>query len=144
MRGDNEVVVVVRRGREYLALRRTPERRGYWNPVAGSVESGETPPAAARRELLEETGLDAGVRALPVALSYSLLDDPPEVRARYTPGIETVHVHAFVVDAPAGWEPELDAEHDLYRWCTADEAVALFPYEQPREAVRAAAREGAA
>ena len=56
-------------------------------------------------------------RKLPISLSYSLLDDPPAIRARYAPGIERVTVHAFVADAPSGWEPILDAEHDLYRWC---------------------------
>jgi lipoyl(octanoyl) transferase len=144
MRGDTEVVVVVRRGDEFLALRRTPERLGYWNLVAGGVEPGEMPPAAARRELLEESGLDAEVELLPVPLSYSLLDDPPEIRARYARGIETVTVHAFYVEAPPGWEPRLDDEHDAYRWCSEDEAVALFPYEVPQEAVRAAARRGRA
>jgi len=141
MRGAREVVVVVRRGDRYLALRRSPDRLGYWNPVAGGIERGETAAEAARRELAEETGLETEVRALSVELSYSLLDDPPEVRARYAPGIETVSVHAFVADAPDGWEPRLDAEHDAYRWCSAEEAVALFAYETPREALRAAAKE---
>ncbi|HSI98430.1 MAG TPA: NUDIX domain-containing protein [Gaiellaceae bacterium] len=140
MRGPVEVVVVVRRGDAYLALRRVPERLAYWNPVAGGVEEGETPVSAARRELYEETSLDAEVVELPVTLSYSLLDDPPEVRARYAPGIETVTVHPFLAEAPPGWEPVLDAEHDAYRWCTAEEAVSLFAYETPKEALRAATR----
>jgi 8-oxo-dGTP pyrophosphatase MutT (NUDIX family) len=139
MRGPHEVVVVVRRGGWFLVLRRVPERLGYWNLVAGGVEPGETPAEAARRELREETGLDTEVRELPVQLSYSLLDDPPEVRARYAPGIETITVHAFVVDAPLEWDPVLDEEHDAHRWCDEEEAVSLFPYETPRDAVRAAA-----
>jgi lipoyl(octanoyl) transferase len=141
VRGPDEVLVVVRRAGRFLVLRRVPERFGYWHVVAGGVEPGETPEDAARRELREETGLDADVRALPVALSYSLLDDPPEVRARYEAGIETITVHAFLVDVPDGWEPALDAEHDARRWCDEEAAVSLFPYETPREAVRAAARE---
>lgn len=141
MRGPNEVVVVVRREDRYLVLHRVPERLGYWSLVAGGVESGETPAAAARRELREETGLDVEVAALPVALSYSLLDDPPEFRVRYAPGVETVRVHPFVAEALPAWEPVLDAEHDDYRWCDEENAVALFVYETPRAAVRAAARE---
>jgi 8-oxo-dGTP pyrophosphatase MutT (NUDIX family) len=139
MRGPDEVVVVVRRGGQFLVLRRVPERLGYWSPVAGGVEAGEIPADAARRELWEETGLEAELRELPVQLSYSLLDDPPEVRARYTPGIERITVHAFVVDAPPEWEPVLDEEHDAHRWCEQEEAVSLFPYETLRDAVRAAA-----
>lgn len=141
MRGDQEVVVVVRRSPELLVLRRAPERLGYWSLVAGGLEPDETPHEAARRELLEEVGLVAEVRPLRVALSYSLLDDPPAIRARYAPGVETVTVHAFVVDAPAGWEPTLDAEHDLHRWCDLGGALELLAYETAKTAVRAAERE---
>jgi lipoyl(octanoyl) transferase len=140
MRGDQEVIVVVRRDGELLVMRRAPERLGYWSLVSGGVESQETPREAAERELIEETGLKAEVSELPVALSYSLLDDPPAIRARYGPGIETVTVHPFVADAPAGWEPTLDAEHDVYRWCGLDEALELMAYDTARDALRAGAR----
>ena len=140
MRGDQEIVVVVRREGALLVLRRSPERLGYWSLVAGGLEPDETPREAAERELLEETGLRAEVQGLPLALSYSLLDDPAAIRARYAPGVETVTVHPFVAEAPAGWEPALDAEHDLHRWCDLDAAVALLPYETTRRTVRAAAQ----
>ena len=99
MRGDQEIVVVVRRGPEFLVMRRAPERLGYWSLVAGGLEPDETPREAAQRELFEETGLEPTVRPLR-SRSYSLLDDPPAIRARYAPGVEKVTVHAFVVDAP--------------------------------------------
>ncbi len=139
MRGDQEVVVVVRRQGELLVMRRAPERLGYWSLVAGGLEPDELALDAAQRELLEETSLKAEVRGLPIALSYSLRDDPPSIRARYWPGIERVTVHAFVADAPDGWDPTLDAEHDLYRWCDLDEAIGLVVYETARDALRAGA-----
>ena len=141
MRGDQEIVVVVRRGPELLVMRRAPERLGYWSLVSGGLEPGEGAEEAAQRELFEETGLEAKVRPLPTSLSYSLLDDPPAIRARYAPGIERVAVHAFVVDAPVKWEPTLDAEHDRYQWCDLDEALALLVYDTAKDAVRAATRE---
>jgi len=141
VRGDQEIVVVVRREGAFLVLRRAPERLGYWSLVAGGLEADETSREAAQRELLEETGLRAEVRQVPVALSYSLRDDPPAIRARYAPGVETVTVHAFVADAPEGWEPTLDAEHDVHRWCDLDEALSLLPYDTTQKAVQAAARQ---
>lgn len=137
MRRPEEAAVVVRRAGEYLVLRRTPERHGYWHLVAGALEYGEEAGAAARRELREETGLDAGVRPL-LELSYALAGDPPEVRARFAPDVETVRVHAFLAEAPPGWEPVLDEEHDAYRWCSAEAAVELLAYPEPRAAVQAA------
>ncbi len=137
MRRPEEAAIVVRRGDEYLVLRRSPQRHGYWHLVAGALEWGEEAEAAARRELCEETGLDVEVRLLE-RYEYDVAGDPPEVRARFAPGVETVHVHAFVAEAPAGWEPVLDEEHDAYRWCSADEAVELLAYPEPRAAVRAA------
>jgi hypothetical protein len=50
-----------------------------------------------------------------------------------------VTVHAFVADAPPGWEPTLDAEHDVYRWCDLEDAVGLMAYETARDALRAGA-----
>jgi 8-oxo-dGTP pyrophosphatase MutT (NUDIX family) len=139
VRGDQEVIVVVRRDGELLVMRRAPERLGYWSLVSGGLEPDETSWHAAVRELREETGLEAQVRKLPISLSYSLLDDPPAIRARYAPGIENVTVHAFVADAAADWEPTLDAEHDLYRWCDLDAALELMKYETARDALRAGA-----
>ena len=40
-----------------LLLRRCADHGGFWHPVSGGVEAGETPEQAVRREVLEETGL---------------------------------------------------------------------------------------
>ena len=46
-------------GGEFLLLeRRKPP--GFWQSVTGSLEWGETADAAARRELIEETGITQG------------------------------------------------------------------------------------
>lgn len=59
--GVVDVLVLRRQRRSWrvLLLRRAKSTRspGSWEIVHGRVEPGETPPEAARRELMEETGL---------------------------------------------------------------------------------------
>ncbi len=142
-RRPEEVVVVVRRpaeaAAEYLVVLRSPEKLGYWHLVAGGVDWGEEPAAAAGRELLEETGLEAPVVPLGAKLDYDLSGDPEPVRKRFPAGTERIIVWPFVADAPRAWEPTLDDEHVESRWLDAEQAIALLFYPEPREAVRRAA-----
>ena len=119
MTRTNEVLIVVRRAEEYLAVHRSRENGAYWHQIAGGVEEGETFADAAVRELREETGLEAAVRPLDAPFRY-----------------ESVHVESFIVDAPADWEPTLDWEHDEYRWLPREEAAALLFWPEPAAVLR--------
>ncbi len=128
-------VQVVRRGKgglELLALRRSPERGGFWQPVTGHIEGGEAVGEAAKRELEEETGLDAAPAALPYVHSF-LLEATGEKAAL------VAEEEAFVAAAPEGFEPRLDrTEHESARWLTPAEALQLFPFPGLRVAARLA------
>lgn len=53
--------IYLRRGDSYLLLKGAPTKRLWankYNGLGGHIERGENPLASARRELLEETGLD--------------------------------------------------------------------------------------
>ena len=43
------------------------------------------------------------------------------------------HKTGFDAEAPAAWEPQLNEEHDDYRWCDAAEAADLLHWPEPRE-----------
>ena len=128
----HEALVFVRRGNEWLVVHRAPAQGGYWHSVAGGVESGETAAEAAARELQEETGLIAAVGEIGAPFSY--VPEPWEPNPRGDRG--GVSVECFLAEAPADWEPELDWEHDEYRWCSLSEALELLFWPEPREVLR--------
>jgi len=138
--GREVAIFVTRRERgEVLVVHRSPAQGSYWHTIAGGIETGEEASEAARRELLEETGL--AVDSLDPAgrvteLVYSLTEEAAERRALYEPGVAEVHVDCFIVEAPADWEPRLDWEHDDYRWCSAEEAAGLLRWPDTAAALR--------
>ena len=125
----SEVLIHVRRGDEFLVAHRAPDGGGYWHTIAGGVEPGEDWEAAARRELREETGLDTD--AIVVLGEFTYVPEAWE-KARGP----RVDVHAFLVDVEPGWEPELDHEHDDYRWCSRDDAMELLFWPEPAALLR--------
>ena len=129
---SREVLIHVRRGDEFLVAHRSPDGGGYWHTIAGGVEDGEEWEVAALRELHEETGLEAdGLQPLG-EFSYARKSWESE------PGLR-VDVHAFLVDVEPGWEPQLDHEHDDYRWCSRDAAMELLFWPEPAALLRSLA-----
>ena len=122
-RRPESVLIVIHTADEVLLLeRRRPP--GFWQSVTGSLEWGEVPDAAARREVVEETGIAHGVLLdLHWTQTYEILAAFGKV---YAPGITHNLEHAFALTlgerAPVILSP---SEHSQYRWEKFTEALKI-------------------
>ena len=108
------IVAVLRRGDRILAIRRaaTVARPGYWQPLSGKVEPGETQREAVVREVREEVGLDA----VPLAKVWESETDDGRFR-----------LHWWTADVPTGDVIPDPAEVGDHRWVTPEEFLTLTP-----------------
>jgi 8-oxo-dGTP diphosphatase len=118
-RVDVAVAVVMREGRVLVARRmRGSHLEGLWEFPGGKVEPGESPEAAAARELEEETGLRAGATEPLTTFLHSYPD-------------RTVRLHAFLARRPSG---EVAAGGQSWEWVTP-RALAGLPMPEANRAI---------
>lgn len=132
-RPESVLVVVIARSRAetLLLLRREP--RNFWQSVTGSLLEGETPAAAARRELAEETGIVARPEPTAQVVDYPIL---PAWRNRYAPGTQTNREYQFVYRCErAGPITVAGHEHRAYAWLGYGEAIRRLASKANREAL---------
>ena len=106
---------------EFLLMERC-RPAGFWQSVTGSLEWEEMADAAARREVVEETGIKAGLLCnLQWTQGYEVL---PAFGKKYAPGITHNLEHAFALKLPDRVPVTLSPrEHVQYRWARAREAL---------------------
>ena len=125
--------VVYREGGEggeiCLAARRT--RRGdlAWGLPKGNVEPDETPEAAAVREVLEETGLEAAIEHDLGTIRYFYVWEGVRVRKQ---------VRFFLMRATGGDVADHDEEMEDVRWFPARRAVKRAAYRGERDVLERA------
>ena len=117
------MVVIYTDGGEFLLLERQ-RPPGFWQSVTGSLEWGELADSAARREVLEETGITQGVL---VNLQWTqVYDILPAFGKVYAPGVTRNLEHAFSLRlrrrVPVTLSP---LEHVRYEWVSCADAVHL-------------------
>lgn len=121
-------VLLVRRGRGLYA--------GYWSLPGGSQEPGETLEAAARRELVEETGLSAG------PLAFVEFHEP--MLRNGDGGLEAHFVLAVYAGVIAEGVARAGDDAAAVRWAGLDELAAIRLTPHAAEIIRRAhARAGA-
>jgi dATP pyrophosphohydrolase len=138
------LVVVYTPALDVLLLERA-DRPGFWQSVTGSQIAGETLEQTARRELLEETGLDAVSHRLTDWGKHNVFEIYPHWRFRYAPGVKHNTEHVFGLEVPAGTHITLaPREHTAYMWlpwrAAADKAFSWTNVEAILELPSRAAR----
>ena len=129
------VVPVAPDGR-VLLLRRVPERGGFWQPVTGRIEAGESSGACAERELREETGFEGPVRSLEYQHGFAL---SPGVNGVREGTLVVAEEFAFAAPLAEMTAPRLSHEHCEHGWFAPEAAATLVPFVGLRKAVRLAA-----
>jgi dATP pyrophosphohydrolase len=113
------VLVVIHTPDLQVLLIERADHPGYWQSVTGSKDFVDEPPAeTARREVLEETGIDIAavggeLRDWELANVYEIY---PHWRHRYAPGVTRNTEHVFGLTVPAG-TPVTLAPREHLQWC---------------------------
>ena len=132
------VLVVVHTADLQVLLLERAARPGFWQSVTGSLDWPEEPlEAAAAREVMEETGIDAAsgrLRRWNVANTFEIYG---QWRHRFAPGVthNTEHVFGLALPRPVGVRlaPE---EHVAFAWLPWREAAAKCFSWTNRDAIR--------
>ena len=107
---------------------------GFWQPITGGGEDDETPLQAARRETLEEAGLNLGD-------AFFKLQTIEPIRViefgnswRWGEDLYVIPQHCFAAEVKQG-DIRLSYEHTEYRWLKYAEADRLLKYDGNRTAL---------
>ncbi|WP_397534881.1 dihydroneopterin triphosphate diphosphatase [Roseateles sp.] len=133
------VLVVIHTPELQVLMLERADRPGFWQSVTGSLDAPDEPPAlAARREVLEETGIDVDApgASLQDWQLRNIYEIYPVWRHRYAPGVTRNTEHVFGLTVPAGMPVQLaPREHLQYRWLPWREAADLCFSPSNAEAV---------
>lgn len=127
------VKVVVHDRDRVLLLHRRPERGNFWQPITGSIEAGESPLDAARREILEETGNHGEPEEM--GLLQSFMIESQYLASRHpAPIIASEIGFSAALDAQLPIHMDLE-EHDDCGWFTFAAAYETIRWTDDREAL---------
>lgn len=109
----------------FLLAKRTSARGGFWQPMTGGVEQGETLEQAIYREGEEEFGIKKIIKLIETGYSFDFTDEN---------GYHLEYVYGAEV------EPEvkiiLSREHDEFCWIEKDEAFRRLIWPGNKEGLK--------
>lgn len=101
----------------FLFGKRSPlvNKPGLWNLFGGHIDAGETPQAALKRELAEETGLVVNESEL---TGFGGVNGAAITEFGHVEALRDLHYFLLVTDSEI--MPTLNEEHSCYRWFKPD------------------------
>lgn len=118
------VLVVVHTVQREVLLMERALRPGYWQSVTGSLDTMDEPlERAAKREVLEETGIDGGrLERWSVTYTFEIYQ---QWRNRFAPGVIHNQESVFALELPQRTPVTLaQEEHTSFEWLPWREAAA--------------------
>jgi dihydroneopterin triphosphate diphosphatase len=139
------VLVVIHTPDWQILLLERASHAGYWQSVTGSQENDESLSETARREVREETGINADPQQIIDWQLSKRFEIFTEWRHRYAPGITDNTEHVFSLEVPAHqpvciapdehlnfqWLPWRDAADKCFSWSNRD-AILMLPEKNAR------------
>ena len=133
-RPESVLVVIYTIGAEVLLMQRR-DIPTFWQSVTGSLQKNETPLAAAKREVWEETGLiaDSGLQDCHQQNRFEI---KPPWQARYAPNVTHNTEYVFTLVLPNRQPIQINPrEHNTYCWLSRFEAIEKVTSYTNREAI---------
>lgn len=130
------VVIYAQNTNRVLMLQRKDDP-DFWQSVTGTIEIGEKPITAAKREVREETGLQISDQKQPLIDCHQQIEFEifPHFRYKYAPNITHCIEHWFLLPLENEQEPIL-TEHLAYRWVSVEEAISMTKSPNNADAIR--------
>lgn len=113
---------------EILALRRTPQRGGDWQPVTGNLEEEETFEEALKREVSEEIGIDRFKNIEDLEFEFEFKKNNKQV-------VEKIYAVEIDYNERISLELNPSKEHVDSIWISYDGAFEMFNFTQQKDAL---------
>ncbi|HSX28081.1 MAG TPA: NUDIX pyrophosphatase [Candidatus Saccharimonadales bacterium] len=113
---------------EFLVIKRVPDDGGFWQPITGGIDAGETPRETVIREIAEEVGISELLHVSEELARHEFELDDGRRASDILHAVE-VPVHAEVV---------LSHEHEDHHWLPLEDAIALLKFDTNKAAMRLA------
>ena len=106
----------------------------YWQFIAGGGENGETPIEAAKRETIEEMGVEPKNIKQRTCIAYVPAEVVAESRRQHwNKNTYVIPEYSFAFECDS--DPTLSLEHIEYKWLTYDEARKLLKWDSNKVAM---------